>query len=376
MAPVDNLRQYLHSIRGLDHGSSRALPGAFYTNPQWTETESAELFARDWICCGRADEIPEPGDYFAFDLAGEPLVVLRDDDGIARAMANVCRHRGTTLVQGAGKVKRLVCPYHHWSYDRLGKLVAAPGIEPSAIFDPAKCRLPERALIEWMGFLFVSLSDDPPDLTSLLSPLADRLRNYHLETMRLRYLATETWDTNWKCLFENFMEGYHLSPLHRRTLHKVNPTRLCRHFPAGEAYLGYTVGFTTRVDDDQAGHPDLSEEERNTCVMFAVPPGLVVGVGSDYSSFVALQPDGPGRVKAKMGLYFQGDDWPDEAVEEAISLFQETMAEDKAVLLRLQQGVGSRAYEPGPLAPADLEGTCHDLHQYLARRLGGDPVEA
>jgi phenylpropionate dioxygenase-like ring-hydroxylating dioxygenase large terminal subunit len=246
-------------------------------------------------------------------------------------------------------------------------------MESSATLQSGNCRLPEVAMTEWMGFLFVSLSDDPPDLASSLAPLTGRIHNYHLEQMKLRFLEQETWDTNWKCLFENFMEGYHLSPLHRSTLHKVNPTRLCRHFPAGDSYLGYTVGFTTRVDENQVGHPDLDDEERNTCVMFAVPPGLVVGIGSDYSSFLSLQPDGAERVRVKMGLYFHGDDWSKSSVDEAVRLFRDTMAEDKAVLLRLQQGLRSRHYEPGPLAPPDLEGTCHDLQQFLARNMADPP---
>ncbi len=369
MTTSRKLRQHLATLRGRPHDGSRALPGDFYTNPDWLHAEIAELFGLEWVCVGRQEEISQPGGFFTFDLAGESLVIMHGEDGEIRAMANVCRHRGTPLVSGSGRLKTLVCPYHHWSYDTQGKLLFAPGLEPSEHFDPGACRLPELAIAQWMGFIFVSLADNPPDLTESLSPLTRRIRNYHLEAMQLRYLETETWDINWKLLLENFMEGYHLSPLHRKTLHKVNPSRLCQHFPAGDTFLGYTVGFTQRVDDSQVGHADLTDAERNTCVMFAIPPGLVVGIGSDYSSFLCLQPDGPTRVRAKMGLYFYGDDWPPESVDEAVRLFHETMAEDKEVLVKLQRALGSRYYEPGPLAPPDMEGTCRDFHQFLARRM-------
>lgn len=376
MTAGDNraLRQHLRRLLRQPDDQARALPGAFYTDPSWLAAEISELFAVQWVCLGRREEIPEPGDYFTAEVAGEPVIILRGQDGAPRALANICRHRGTVLAEGAGRLKRLVCPYHHWSYDLQGNLLCAPGMDPPGPPRAEDARLRQLPLAEWMGFLFVSLADEPPDLPATLAPLAGRIRNYHLEEMHLRHLETETWDINWKCLFENFMEGYHLSPLHRKTLHRVNPTRLCRHFPAGDGYLGYTVGFTERVGEGTAGHPDLSEEERNTCVMFAVPPGLVVGVGSDYSSFICLQPDGVERVRARMGLFFFGDGWTGAALEDAVRLFRETMAEDKAVLLRLQRGLRSRHYEPGPLAQPDLEGTCRDLHRYLAKHMAGDPA--
>ena len=94
-----------------------------------------------------------------------------------------------------------------------------------------------------------------------LAPLNDLIRNYHMEQMKLRYVADEVWHTNWKCLIENFMEAYHLSPLHKTTLHQVNPTKLCTHFEAGEAYFGYNAGYSPDFPRSTRGHPDLSDSE-------------------------------------------------------------------------------------------------------------------
>jgi hypothetical protein len=104
--------------------------------------------------------------------------------------------------------------------------------------------------------------------------------------------------------------------------------------------------------------------------MYAVPPGLVVGCAGDYSSFLCIQPDAVDRVRVKMGLIFFGADWPKDRVDWAVDLFQRTMEEDKAVLLRLMQGLNSRFHQPGPLARADLEGPTWDFYKYLHRRLG------
>ena len=359
----------LRKLRDQDYRRGTSLPGEFYTDPQWLQLEREQLFASDWVCVGRVEEVDAPGDYFAFDHVGEPVLVVHGRDGVIRALANVCRHRGTVIAQGSGNSKKFLCPYHHWAYDTTGQLLNAPHMDAHEEFDPTRCRLPQLACETWQGFVFINLQSKPADLVKSLAPLARLIANYHLEQMSLRYLADETWEVNWKCLLENFMEGYHLTPLHRDTLHKVNPSRLCRHLKPGPRHFGYSVGFTERVADERVGHADLSDEELDTCVMFAVPPGLTVGVGSDYSSFLCLRPETPGSVRVKMGLIFHGDDWSEKDVATAIELFQHTMAEDKQVLLQLQRGLASRFHSPGPLAGSDLEGTIWDFYQYLARAL-------
>jgi phenylpropionate dioxygenase-like ring-hydroxylating dioxygenase large terminal subunit len=273
------------------------------------------------------------------------------------------------VADGKGNARKFMCPYHHWAYDTTGRLLNAPHMESHQAFDMKDCRLPELKCEFWQGFIFVNLNPDAPGLVAELGGLDDVIASYHLETMSMRYTADETWDTNWKCLLENFMEGYHLTPLHKNTLHKVNPSRLCEHLEPGSHHFGYRVGFTSRLPKSKVGHPDLSAEEMNTCVMFAVPPGLAVGVGSDYSSFLCMRPETTGSVRVKMGLIFYGDRWPARDVDRAVELFRLTMAEDKEILLRVQQGLGSRFQQPGPLAARDLEGTIWDFYQYLCRSL-------
>jgi len=347
-----------------------SMPRAFYTDPAVLAIEKEQLFLREWICVGRAEEVSQPGDFVAFDICSEPIVVVHGKDGKVRAFSNVCRHRGAVVASGRGNRKNLLCPYHNWAYDTFGHLVSAPGIDEREDFDRANCRLPEFACTVWQGFVFVSLASNPPALQPRLAGLEMLVRPYHMEQMVVRYLADEIWHTNWKCLVENFMEGYHLTPLHRETLHPVNPTRLCRHFEPGDAYFGYNAGFSPDLPRSQDGHPDLTDEQAGNCVMYAVPPGLVVGCAGDYSSFLCIQPDTVDRVRVKMGLVFFGADWPQERVDWAVDLFQRTMAEDKSILIRLMQGLSSRHHQAGPLARADLEGPTWDFYKYLHRRLG------
>ena len=368
----------LQKVGSLSYDQARAMPREFYTDPRFLALEREQLFMREWICVGRREEVAKPGDFMAVQICDEPVIVVHGEDGTIRALSNVCRHRGTVMASGQGNKRRIVCPYHHWSYDTAGRLLTAPRMNERADFDPAACRLPEFACALWQGFVFICLASDPPALLPRLAALEDMVRPYHLEETVLRYVADEVWQTNWKCLLENFMEGYHLSALHHQTLHKVNPTKLCRHFPPGEAYFGYHAGFSPDLPRSQKGHPDLSNSQIDDCVMFAVPPGLAVGCAGDYSSFICLQPESIDRVRVKQGLIFFGPDWPQTTVDWAVDLFQKTMAEDKTVLVNLAKGLKSRHYRPGPLGPEDCEGPIWDFYGYMNRRLGpvlaGDPA--
>jgi phenylpropionate dioxygenase-like ring-hydroxylating dioxygenase large terminal subunit len=355
----------------LGYDEAWSMPSAYYTDPSILDLEREHLFRKEWFCIGRLEEVPNPGDYMTFQLCDESLVAVRGEDDKVRVLSNVCRHRGALLAEGCGNKRRLVCPYHQWSYDLEGNLAGAPRMDAHKSFDKTSCRLPQFATEELHGFLFVSLAADSPPLAPRLKPLERMIRNYHMEQMKLRYVADEVWHTNWKCLIENFMEGYHLSPLHRATLHPVNPTKLCTHFDAGDSYFGYNAGFSPDLPRSQKGHPDLTESEIDNCVMFAVPPGFVSGCAGDYSSFLCVQPETVDRVRVKLGLIFYGENWPRETVDVAVKLFNDTMAEDKQVLVDMMRGMASHHHQAGPLAPADFEGPVLDFYRYYNRRLGG-----
>src|SRR5262249_54768145 len=151
----------------------------------------------------------------------EPLLMVRGDDAQIRALINVCRHRGMLIASGAGHTRNFVCPYHAWTYGRDGHLLRAPQMQETNGFDFAHCRLPEFPVETWNGFIFVNLDGHAGPLAPRLRGLTALLANYETDRMNHAYVEDEVWHANWKCIVENFMEGYHLSVLHKETLHSI-----------------------------------------------------------------------------------------------------------------------------------------------------------
>ncbi len=233
---VQRVRDHLAALRALPRERAAAMPAEYYTSPEFLNLERDELFRKQWIGIGHIGEIPKPGDYFTTELVDEQLIVARSTGESVHVLSNVCRHRGSVIARGTGNAKRFICPYHAWTYGLDGNLIAAPLMDGVAHFEPTRCRLPQFKLEIWQGFIFVNLDREATTpLAPQIAATEPYVRNYRPAERHLLFNAEEVWQTNWKCLVENFMEGYHLSPMHAKTLHAVTPTALCDLFPVRRA---------------------------------------------------------------------------------------------------------------------------------------------
>ncbi len=365
---LDELQKALAGLRNLSAGKTQTLPSACYTSAEFLELEKEEIFRKEWICLGRVDEIPKRGDYFTTELIDEPLIVVRGQDDRVRALSNVCRHRSSVLLEDKGNTKHFVCPYHAWSYATDGQLLRAPYMDQVKGFKVQECKLPEFATEVWHGFLYVNLDGKAKPLAPRLKGLEPYVRNYHAEQMVHQLGRREVWDANWKCLAENFMEGYHLSTLHYTGLHKITPTRLCEKIPGGKAYTGFKSGYPLDLAQRKPYHTDLTEAEKRYSMMFWIYPSHVVALGPDATIYLCLSPAAVNQVALKVG---RATFDPKPALEtiKAMSNNTQTMDEDRAQIERLQVGLNSRHTERSPLGPSNLEGTVWDMFQYLADRL-------
>ncbi|MEM8792015.1 MAG: aromatic ring-hydroxylating dioxygenase subunit alpha [Pseudomonadota bacterium] len=345
-----------------------AMPPTFYRDPSVLEAEIERLFLPGWICLCRADEIPETGDFLTREVLDEPLVVTRSKQGI-RVLSNVCRHRGSRLVHGSGSVKRLLCPYHAWTYDLEGRLVRAPLLDDQPGFEKTSCALPSFPVTEWMGWVFVNLDGTAEPLAPLLTDLDPLVRNHHAEEMRTAHAETETWEVNWKGLAENFMEGYHLSQVHLKTLHPMTPTKLCRKGPHGPDFTTYKAHYDPGFRGRTEAHADMTEEERALSMMVWIYPGFVAAISPNSAVYMSLTPEGPECVQTRWGVIARETTFEGGEADARAAFATAFNAEDKARLIDMQKGLRSRFATGGPLAPADYEGTIWDFYQYLKHRL-------
>ncbi len=365
---VGKILEALAEIRDLDASQARSLPAAFYASEAFLELEKEEIFRKEWICLGRVAEIPKRGDYFSTQLLDEPLIVVRSQDDKVRVLSNVCRHRSSVIVEGKGNAKHFVCPYHAWTYANDGQLLRAPYMDQVTGFEVMGCRLPELACEIWRGFIYVNLDGKAKPLAPRLKGLEPYITNQHPEDMLVSVVQDDVWSTNWKCLAENFMEGYHLSTVHHKTLHDRTPTRLCEKFPPGEGYTGYKSHYTRKSPQRKPYHSDVTAEEKRYSLFFWVFPSHVVGLTPSGSASLCLQPRGVGEVANRCTLSSFTPDLVQPSGLRAEG-FNQVMDEDRALLARVRGGLMSRYVEPNRLGPPDLEGTVWDMFQYMARKL-------
>ncbi|MCE2517909.1 MAG: aromatic ring-hydroxylating dioxygenase subunit alpha [Alphaproteobacteria bacterium] len=359
----------LNAVASEDGRSPHSMPGWYYSDPSLFEIEKKHVLSAGWMCSGHSSEIPKPGMYYTVTLADEAVVVLRDRDGKLRAYSNVCRHRGMKLVEGAGKAMVLTCPYHAWSYHLDGTLNKAPYMDEVESFDPAACSLPEFKVEEWMGFIFVNISGDAAPLAPGMAALEPHLANYRPEDRHTVPTWMETWQVNWKSLIENFMEGYHLSVTHAKTLDHITPTELCEKLAKSTQFTAYRSNYRPEAEQRKPYPAELTEKERRSSVLFTVYPNFLITVGPNCAVFLILLPEAAEEVNIKMGVLVQegADDLP--ATRAYIELAHEFNAEDKATLEAMQKNTRTAHRPIAPLAPEQYEGTVWDFTRHVAQCL-------
>ncbi|HEX3065647.1 MAG TPA: Rieske (2Fe-2S) protein, partial [Dongiaceae bacterium] len=165
---LDALLDILAEYPGLADTACLSLPREAYTSPELHALEVKTIFEKSWLCVGRAEYVPNAGDYYTIDVIGEPVIIVRGKDGEVRALNAACRHRAMPVAQGKGNTGRFTCPYHAWTYALDGRLIGAPHMEQSQVFNKEACRLPSYRLESWMGFLFVNLDDDAAPLQPVM----------------------------------------------------------------------------------------------------------------------------------------------------------------------------------------------------------------
>ncbi len=383
----------LIASRQPEHG----LPRAFYHDDLVYQADLETVWRQGWLFAGHSCQIPNPGDYFLYDLDGDSVIIVRGDEGRVYAHHNVCRHRGTLIcLEPTGNVKRFVCPYHQWSYGRDGKLLTWRAMPPD--LDKSSLGLHPVHVQEVEGLIFISLAEHPLDFDDAYQVIASVVKPQGFTRAKIALIADYDVRANWKLVWENNRECYHCNVNHpqyiranfdhynsddtteyiARRLEAVTARSEAKwaasglavthkhtgmtEFPDVENNIWYSANRTPLVEDyvsesmdGQQVAPlmgDYTDPDVGT-VRVRMLPNFWNHSSCDHGVTVRLTP--AGKYLTRLRMIWVVDEKAQEGVDytldKLLPFWQLTGEQDWALCENAQHGVDSRAYVPGPLSP-------------------------
>jgi carnitine monooxygenase subunit len=358
-----------------------SLPGWVYHDPDYFRVEMARVIRPAWQIVCHDSDIANAGDWRTLELLGESILVIRGPDAQVRAFANVCRHRGSRLVDGvAGCAKRLTCPYHAWTYAADGRLIGVPDRADYPGLDPATLGLIPVEMEAWRGFLFVRLEGGGPSVAAMMQPYEAEVAPHRFEDLQaIGRITLRPRAVNWKNVADNYSDGLHINVAH---------PGLTRLF--GKGYGIEANAYVDRMWGDLVDRPSSNPSERayqhflpegagRRWLYFKLWPNVAFDIYPDQVDFMHFVPVGPTETMIREISYAV----PDERREMKAARYlnsrinRRVNAEDTALIARVQQGMASSYYRPGPLGESEvcLRSFARKLRQIIPEtRLGSPPA--
>ena len=368
---------------------ANGLPNECYTSSQYLMIERERVFMDKWTVIGVASSVPNPGDAKPYNLLGIPLIILRDVKNKIRVFHNVCSHRGFKLLSEPCSLKNVLrCPYHSWSYDFEGKLLATPhigglNIHISEKFDKSKSNLKEVRSKVWMDIIFVNINNNEVEFKEYVKPLEDRWSKFisngdqHLlvNSRDNGYFSLDV-KSNWKFAIENYCESYHLPTIHPK-LNKVSNISDHYHIQglpnrfAGQGSKKYEqiIRGNKTFDNFKNWPKDLNKNSE----YIALFPNVMIGLHIDHFYAFWLEPISTNETKEHLTMYYVGDNSANgkeyEAMRKENSRFwKDVMSEDIKAIEGMQEGRNSPIYNGGNFSPA-MDNPTHQFHKWIAGNL-------
>jgi Rieske 2Fe-2S family protein len=349
---------------------AKTLAQRYFVSPEFFSEEQDKIFSTQWVLVGHQSQVAKAGDYFTSEVAGESLIIVRDKAGDARGFYNVCRHRGTRLCEDeSGRFRAIQCPYHAWTYGLDGRLIGAPHMDDVPGFNKAEHSLHAVNLALWEGFIFVNLADSRNastqrggyiSLEEWFAPLAGKFTHWNLPKLRSAKRVEYDVRANWKLIFENYSECYHCPGVHP-TLAKLTPydsaeNDLCEG-PFLGGFMPITKGHSLTMSSKACALPvgDIKGEDHARVFYYSIFPNMLLSMHPDYVMVHQLWPKSPECTLILCAWFFHPEafDRPDFHPDDAIEFWDMTNRQDWHVCELSQQGIASRAYQPGPYSPRE-----------------------
>ncbi|MCB1553253.1 MAG: aromatic ring-hydroxylating dioxygenase subunit alpha [Xanthomonadales bacterium] len=336
----------MNTVEPLDRARALAVP--YYVDPDWARREQQAVFARSWQLAAHEGELADPGDHVATEIAGRPVLIVRQADGSLRGFYNVCKHRAGPLALCNGRGARaLHCKYHGWTYTLEGQLRSAPEMDGAADFDKSTIRLDEIRVSTWQGLVFVALDADVPPLDTVYAGINERIRP--VEPGRMRFHRRTRYDIacNWKVYVDNFLEGYHLPHVH----------------PGLSKVLDYRAYDTELFDWYSLQHSPIRDAGDiygdGDAWYYYVYPNVMLNIMPGRMQTNRVLPQGIDRCVVEFDFYYSDDPAALARADRDEQFSDEIQQEDISICEAVQKGLTSGAYEPGRLCPKREGGVWH-----------------
>jgi choline monooxygenase len=352
----------LNSERDIARAST--LPAPLYFSPLPFEDEKKRIFAATWQVVGHVRQAASPGDYFTFDLVGEPLLIARGEDGVLRGFYNVCRHRAGNPASGCGNRKLFRCGYHGWTYRLDGALLVTPEFDGVEDFNPKDFGLAPVRIEEWFNLIFVNLDSEARPLPESLGELSAQAQKFDFTCMKFSGRRTYDMDCNWKTYIDNYLEGYHVPSVHPSLNREIDysaytveayPQHVRQWTPIRGAQSGDATPRRYQQADQQSGK-DLTAD------YFWIFPNWMLNCYPDNVSLNIILPLGPERTRAIFEWYLPEKDLGSAAAAKALAFSDEIQAEDVNICEIVQKNLHSRSYHSGRYSVKQEKGV-HAFHQ-------------
>ena len=366
-----------------ERAAPMSLPPQTYRDDQVVEEEIATIFRRQWIGLGRADLVKKPGDYICLDHAGQSIILLRDKSGQIQAFANSCRHRGARLLDGAGQVSGIICPFHSWAYKLSGKLAGAPRMDEkqddhNSVFCKSDYELIRYHVREHGGFVFICFDDDAPDFEAVIDGFDALHAPWPIETLQSTRRREFDVACNWKAFIEVFNEYYHLPFVHPDSIDDLYLDPDPGDVTTGQfaSQFGSTEGTGALLQDQQDLNlpvmPGLKGRAAAGVRYTWVFPNMTFAAGVDALWLYEAYPITADRCHVVQTACFPPETIAQPNFEEKVAAYYErldaALDEDIPALVNQQHGLNNPDACQGPFQPL-LEPNVANFAQWYAGRM-------
>jgi choline monooxygenase len=356
-----SLRSVLDAFDGsLPLTQACTIPAEWYVSPAVADAERDSVFGRNWIVIGRAEQLATPGDYVTAEVAGRPLLVVRGTDGVLRAFLNVCRHRAAPILnEPCGRVTKLRCRYHGWTYDLAGKLRGTPEFDGVANFCKEDNGLAEIAVAVWGPLVAVSVQSPSRDFAQQLAPIPERVGG-GLDRLTFAMRRKYELACNWKVFVDNYLDGgYHVNTVHPGLAGLLDYSQ----------YRTETYEWTSLQSSPLQGN-DGSARPGKTAQYWYVFPNLMLNIYDGVADVNLVLPLSPNRCRVIFDFFFADEGVPAEIAfrDRSIATANEIQMEDAGICEEVQRGLASGAFTTGRFI-VKRENAAYHFHQLLAQTL-------